>query len=311
MFSVRIHQFGGPEVLIYEPTELPQLQPGQVRIKTRSIGVNPIDLKTRAGGGAKPFLPEPPLILGWECAGEVVEVGPGVSELQQGDRVAGLLNFPEQGACYATEVIAAAEQLAKVPEGLDMSTVGALPLAGLTALQALKLGGDLNGKRVLVLAAAGGVGHLAVQLAKQQGAWVAATASGENADFLQQLGVDQLIDYRQGSLDELVEPVDFIFDGMGAETGISALRVLAKDGLQVTLPSVTAADVVAVAEQQEKQAVGCRVAPDAAGLAVLLSLLANQQLSLCIRERFSLEQAADAHQAASSGHGRGKLVLIP
>lgn len=310
MQAIQIHQFGGPEVLRFETLDRPILHEGEVLIETTSIGVNPIDWKTRAGGGASGFLPEPPFILGWECAGRVIELGPKVTDLAVGDRVAGLLNFPHQAGCYATEVVASAEQLARVPEGLDMAVVGALPLAGLTAWQALFQAGRCQaGQRVLVLAGAGGVGHLAVQLAKHVGAWVAATASAKNHAFLTDLGCDQLIDYHQEALPEVVADIDLVIDGLGGDAGLEALEVLSPSGLMVTLPSVTAAAVIAVAEARGQQAMGWRVVPDKAGLEAVLGQMREGKLRLAIRQQFPLAEAAAAHQLGEQGHGQGKIVL--
>ncbi len=310
MKAIRLHQFGGPEVLCLEEAPLADLKPGQVRLRNIAAGVNPIDWKTRDGGGASAFLGQPPIILGWECCGEVEAVYADENRWQVGDRVLGLLNFPQPGNCYAEQVIAPADQLARLPPELDPVSAAGLPLAGLTAWQALFEGAQLQrGQRVLILAAAGGVGHLAVQLAKWQGAWVAGTASPANHAYLTTLGCDQVIDYHQQQAVTEVRDMDVIIDAVGGDTAIKALACLRPAGTLVTLPSNTAADVIAAAEQQGRKAVAIRVHSDAEQLQQLATLAAAGNLKLQLDRRFPLAQAAEAHRHSQSGHARGKIVL--
>ncbi|MEH6625607.1 MAG: NADP-dependent oxidoreductase [Motiliproteus sp.] len=310
MKAVRLHEFGGPEVLQIEETSNVTLQPGQVRIKTSAAGVNPIDWKTREGGGAAGFIGELPVTLGWECAGEVIEVYGDEATLKVGDKVAGLLNFPAAGNCYAEQIVAPAKQLAICPECLDPVAAGGLPLTGLTAWQALFEGANLQpGQRVLILAASGGVGHLAVQLAKWKGAWVAGTASASNRDYLLELGCDQVIDYHQEAAGRTVSDIDVIIDAVGGETAIEALACLNKTGTVITLPSNTAAAVIAAAEQRGVKAQGIRVRSDASQLSELVQLMDKGRLKLHLDRSFPLQQVAQAHQHSQSGRARGKIVL--
>ncbi len=310
MKAVRLHQFGGPEVLTIEELPSAALRPGQVRIKTRAAGVNPIDWKTREGGGAAGFLGQPPITLGWECAGEVIEAYGNEQTLKVGDRVAGLLNFPEAGNCYAEQIIAPVDQLAICPDSIDPVAAGGLPLTGLTAWQALFEGAQLkSGQRVLILAAAGGVGHLAVQLAKWAGAWVAGTASAANRDYLLELGCDEVVDYHQDSVSTKLDNIDVILDAVGGETAIEALPCLKKTGIMITLPSVTAADVAAAAESLGVKAEGIRVHSDAKQLSQLVQLMAQEKLTLQLDQSFPLQQVAEAHLRSQSGRARGKIVL--
>ncbi|MEH6651059.1 MAG: NADP-dependent oxidoreductase [Motiliproteus sp.] len=310
MRAIRLHKFGSTEVLQSEQVESPQPAAGEVVVNIAGAGVNPIDYKTRQGGGAAPFQGEPPLTLGWECSGTVAQVGAGVTAFVVGDRVCGLLNFPEPGRCYAEQVVAKAEQLARVPSSLDLTTIGALPLAGLTAWQALFDAAQLQaGQRVLVLAAAGGVGHLAIQLAKWKGAEVIGTASSANHSWLQALGCDRLVDYRSEKVGEAVADVDVILDGMGGDTGVDVLACLKPGGISVTLPSVTAAQVTAAAEARGCRAASIRVAPNAGQLAQLLQLMEQGALQLQIDQQFALDDVANAHLRSESGRARGKLLL--
>ena len=310
MKAIRLHAFGGPENLTLEEVETPSLQPGEVLIRNRAAGVNPIDWKTCSGGGASGAIGELPFIPGWECAGTITAVGPGVTAYKPGDEVFGLLRFPAPAGCYAQYVAAPAEQIALRPAELDPSAAGGLGLAGLTAWQALHDKAQLQaGQRVLILAAAGGVGHLAVQLAKAAGAYVIGSASGHNQAFLQTLGCDETLDYSATPPAQAISNVDIIIDGVGGAAAIDALSCLKPGGLIVTLPSVTAAEVSAAAEQAGYRALGIRVEPNGEQLAHLASLVTAQQLTLSVAEVRPLAQAADAFRLSASGHQRGKIVL--
>lgn len=312
MRAIRLHQFGGSEVLQLEKIDPPSAGPGEVVVNVAGAGVNPIDYKTRQGGGAAAFQGEPPLILGWECAGTVAQVGEGVTGFVAGDRVCGLLNFPEPGRCYAEQVLAKAEQLALVPAELDLVQMGGLPLAGLTAWQALFDAAQLQpGQRVLVLAAAGGVGHLAVQLAKWKGAEVIGTASSANHAWLAELGCDRLVDYRTEAVADVVSDIDVILDGMGGDTGVEVLACLKPGGISVTLPSVTAAQVTEAAEARGCRAASVRVAPNAQQLSELLTLASAGAVQLKVDQIVPFAEVAKAHQRSESGRAQGKLILQP
>ncbi len=203
MRSVRQSTVGGPEVL--ELVEVPRPAPGptEVLVRVAAAGVNPVDWKVRARGG---FLGEPPFTVGWDVAGEVEEVGFGVTRFAPGDRVFGMPRFPREAAAYSEYVTSPSRQLARIPENVSDIEAAALPLAGLTAWQALVETADVQpGQRVLILAAAGGVGHLAVQIAKARGAYVLGTARAAKHAFLRELGVDEAIDYTQVDVAERVE----------------------------------------------------------------------------------------------------------
>jgi len=312
MKAVRLHQFGDPTQLKIEQLPEPTPQPGELRIRVAAAGVNPIDWKTCSGGGAATFIGDLPWIPGWECAGVVDAVGEGVTGWQRGDRAMGLLNFPQPGNCYAEQVCAAADQWAEVPAPLSLVDAGGLPLAGLTAWQALFEQGELQpGQRVLVLAAAGGVGHLAVQLARAHGASVSGTASAANHDWLHALGCEQCIDYRQQPVAEAVSDVDLIIDCVGGETAIAALPCLRTDGILVTLPSVTAEQVSAAGQARGVRVRGMRVRPDAGQLLQLAALAEADQLVLRVEGSYALKQVVDAHERSASGHAKGKLLLTP
>ncbi|WP_210397277.1 NADP-dependent oxidoreductase [Motiliproteus sediminis] len=312
MKAVRLHQFALQDALRVEQLAETLPGPGELRVRIAAAGVNPIDWKTCAGGGAAPFIGELPWIPGWECAGVVDAVGEGVSGWQRGDRAMGLLNFPQAGNCYAEQVCAPADQWAEVPPPVSLVDAGGLPLAGLTAWQALfEQAGLQPGERVLILAAAGGVGHLALQLARAHGAIPIGTASATNHPWLTELGCQQCIDYHQPDALSQLEPVAVLIDCVGGDSAIAALTAVAAGGRVVTLPTITADQVIAAGIEQGLQVTGMRVRPDAKQLEQLAQLAAEDRLKLRVECCFELDQVAKAHALSQSGHAQGKLLLTP
>lgn len=310
MRAIQIHSFGGPEVLQLDEVTPPLLEVGHVIVHTRAAGVNPIDWKTREGGGAASFSGGVPLILGWEMSGEIESVGTGISIFNPGDAVMGLLNFPQPGRCYAEQVNANAAHLVLKPKNLSFAEAAALPLAGLTAWQALYDHAHLQaGQRLVISAAAGGVGHLAVQIAKAAGAEVIAVASQANHDYLRQLGADAVIDYHSTELSDAVQDVDIILDGVGGLSAVQACRCLNHNGIMVTLPSATAQQVIDAASQTGHRVTGMRVVPNADQLQELADLAEQGKLRVEVAARFPFTEVAAAHQASQSGKTRGKIVL--
>ncbi|WP_151670954.1 NADP-dependent oxidoreductase [Nitrincola schmidtii] len=309
MQAIRIHAFE-PDNLRLESVDSLQPGPGEVLIRNQAAGVNPIDWKTCMGGGASGFIESFPWTPGWEFSGEVAALGEGVTEFSVGDTVLGFIRFPHPAGCYAEEVIAPASEITLRPEGLEATTAAGLGLAGLTAWQALFDKGQLvSGEKLLVLAGAGGVGHLAIQLAKAAGAEVTATSSTKNHAYLKDLGCDTVLNYQQLEMASLANQFDLILDGVGADTGIDALIALKPNGRMVTLPSVTAAQVAAAAEGTDVTVLSIRAEPNALQLAELANRVAKGELKLKVAQVLPLSQAADAHRLSASGHVSGKLIL--
>jgi NADPH:quinone reductase-like Zn-dependent oxidoreductase len=302
---------GPPEVLELQDVEDPSPLPTEVLVRVAAAGVNPVDAKTREGRGMAPVLGDPPFIVGWDVAGTVEAVGRGVTRFAPGDRVFGMPWFPRQAGAYAELVTAPSRHFAPTPDALDDEAAGALPLAGLTAWQALvEVGRIAEGDRVLIHAAGGGVGHLAVQIAKARGARVLGTASAGKQDFLRELGVDEPIDYDAGPFEQVASEVDVVLDLVGGdEHGLRSLEALHEGGLLIAVPSGLSAEVAAAAEKASKRATGMLVEPDHAGLEALATLAANGRLRVEVGESFALAEAASAHELIESGGTRGKLVL--
>lgn len=301
---------GGPEVLEIGAVEVPEPLPTEVRVRVAAAGVNPVDWKTRAGAGTARIIGPPPFTVGWDVAGVVDAVGPGVTRFAVGDEVFGMPWFPRRAGAYAEYVTAPSRHFARRPAGLSAVEAGGLPLAGLTAWQCLvDIAGVRAGQRVLIHAAAGGVGHLAVQIAKAHGAHVIGTASAGKHDLLRSLGADELIDHRAQRFEEVVEPVDLVYDLVGGEVAQRSLDVLRPDGLMICLPSAAAAAAVEAAGQRGLRATGMMVEPDGDGLEALAALVDADRLRVLVDQVFPLEQAADAHRLGEQGRTTGKIVL--
>ncbi|MBQ0757761.1 MAG: NADP-dependent oxidoreductase [Amphritea sp.] len=308
MKAISIHQFGGLEELTYSTQPKPQLNSGDVLIKTTAAGVNPIDWKTCSGGGASGFIDEMPFIPGWEFSGIIADAGD--TDFEAGQAVFGMIRFPQPAGCYAEYIAAPAAQIARLPDAVDLIIAGGLPTTSLTAWQALFDKGDLKpGQKVLILGAAGGVGHLAVQLAKWTGAHVTGTASVHNHEFLATLGCEHTIDYHTQNITDHVSDIDLIIDCIGGETAIEALPCLTIDGVIVTLPSITKEQVVAAGAAQRRRVETILCEPSAKQLSQIAQLVADEQLLLHTTETFPAEKAAEAFELSQSGHVCGKLIL--
>src|ERR1700722_7503905 len=230
MKAIILNDFGGVEQFQQAELPVPGIKDGEVLVKVKAISINPVDAKTRGGKGWAEMLKyEKPIIVGWDISGVVTE---STSPLfTEGDEVFGMIHFPGHGKAYAEYVVAPAEHLALKPENSTHEQAAAATLAPLTAWQAFSDFGRLRpGQRVLIHAAAGGVGHYAVQIARHIGAYVIATSSGENKDFVLSLGANEHIDYKTQRFEEVAKDVDFVLDTVSAENADRSLAVLRKGG---------------------------------------------------------------------------------
>ncbi|GAA1676779.1 NADP-dependent oxidoreductase [Kribbella yunnanensis] len=296
---------GGPEVLQLQEVPRPVPSETEVLVRVHAAGVNPADWKTRAGDGTFPA------ILGWDVAGVIEEVGFGVTWLRPGDEVLGMPKFPELPGAYAEYVVAQSRQFVRKPEALTFEQAAGLPLAALTAWQGLVDTADLQaGQRVLVHAAAGGVGHLAVQIAKSLGAYVIGTASAPKHDFVRSLGADEVIDYRTEDFADVLrtQPVDVVFDPIAGETGLRSLQVLKDGGAFVSILPVHP-DAAEAANRRGIQAEFTLVEPDRLALTAITDLVAQGKLRVAVDSVFPLAEAAAAHRRGETNQASGKIVL--
>ncbi|AVH55006.1 MULTISPECIES: NADP-dependent oxidoreductase [Streptomyces] len=299
---------GGPEVLREVEVERPTPRANEVLVRVRAAGVNPTDWKHRAGGG---FLGEPPFVLGWDVSGVVEATGIGVARFKPGDEVFGMLSYPYGHGSHAEYVTAPARAFAHKPSVIDHIQAGALPLVSLTAYQALVETADIQpGQRVLIHAAAGGVGHVAVQIAKARGAYVIGTASAGKHDFLRQLGVDETIDYRATDFVEAVQDVDVVLDTLGGDNSLRSLRVLRPGGVVVSILPVGSDDFYEEAERLGVRAVRMLVDASHSGMKAIAELVEAGKLRATIAGTFPSADAAKAHELGETGRTAGKLVLV-
>ncbi|MHA4820331.1 NADP-dependent oxidoreductase [Streptomyces aculeolatus] len=315
MRAISQDEFGGPEVLHTVEIARPQPLPTEVLVRVVSAGVNPVDYKTRASGGMPGVLGPPPVILGWDVSGIVEETGFGVTTLAVGDEVYGMPWFPRQAGAYAEYVTAPSRQFAPKPTTLSHDSAAAVPLAALTAWQTLvDTAGVQAGQRVLIHAAAGGVGHFAVQFARHLGAHVIGTASAAKHDWLRSLGADELVDYTRVRFEDVIDDasvdvvIDLVGDGHDA-TSTRSLPVMRPDGVLVAVPSGVDPRLLAQAQSRGLHATGFLVEPDGHALGRIGRLIDTGEVSVEVEDVMPLAQAAEAHRRAETGRTRGKLVL--
>jgi NADPH:quinone reductase-like Zn-dependent oxidoreductase len=308
MRLIRQSELGAPDVLQLIDAPRPEPRPTEVLVRVVGAGINPVDWKTRAKGG---FLGEPPFTVGWDVAGVVEQLGYGVTRFAVGDRVFGMPRFPGEAAAYAEYVTARSRQLTRVPDGLDLLEAAAIPLGALTAWQTLVDTANVGpGTRVLIHAAAGGVGHLAVQIAKARGAYVIGTARAVHHELLREMGVDEPIDYTSVDVGATVRDVDVVLDLVGGETGRASLPALRDGGLIINVPSGSDLGALLDAVGDRVRATGFLVEPDGEGMDAIASLITEGALRVKVAQTFPLAQAARAHELGENGRiGGGKLVL--
>jgi NADPH:quinone reductase-like Zn-dependent oxidoreductase len=308
MHAIAARGWGGPDVLEYVTVPRPEPRPTEILVAVHAAGVNPTDWKGRATGGFGEW-GDPP-ILGYDVSGVVEAVGPGASLFRPGDEVFGMPRFPEQAGGYAEYVAAPSRHFAHKPASLDHVHAAALPLVGLTAWQALAEVAEVRpGQRVLVHAAAGGVGHVAVQVAKALGAYVIGTASAPKHDFVRSLGADELIDYRGTDFADVLHDVDVVVDTIGGDYALRSLAVLRRGGSHVALPRPDDPAVEARARELGVRTGWTLVEPDRGGLLAIKDLVDAGKLRVEVAEVLPLAEAARAHELGETKRTTGKLVL--
>lgn len=311
--SARMHAivqsaFGGPEVLTYQEADVPEPGPGEVLLRVAGAGVNPGDAVLRSGG--VPGLVTLPWTPGNDVAGVVERLGQGVTRFAPGDEVYGMLAVTRRGA-YAEYTAVPAAALAPKPKNLDLVSAAAVPLVAFTAWQALTVLARVRpGDRVLIHAAAGGVGHVAVQLAKELGAHVIGTARAANHDFLRDMGADELIDYTATDFRTAVTPVDTVLDLVGGSYGPRSLDVLRPGGLLI------GASIDPGTDEQQAAARGLRYVwvtaePSGEVLERITERIETGRLRVTVQRTYPLAEAAAAHRAIEEKRTTGKIILVP
>ena len=314
MKVIKIHEFGGPEVMKIEEVECPVPQADEILVKMYASGVNPADYIVRQGGNEilKPFL-KLPLGLGLDGAGEIEEIGSDVTAFKKGDKVYGLPNF--LSGTYAEFIAAKANQFAIMPNNISFNEAGAAPSCALMAWNGMDLGKVSAGQRVLIHGAAGGIGSLALQFAKSKGACVIGTASQRNFDFLKQLGADEVIDYKDENFAGLLQEIDVVFDAspvFNEETRMMMADAL-KDGgrfVSVQIPYPFSEDFLNILAKKHAEAKMIRRELDIAqSLTDIAKLIEEGKVRVFISKIYPMEKAAEAHSEVETKHVRGKIAL--
>jgi len=314
MKAIRIHEFGGPEVLKLEDVERPVPKTDEILVKVYASGVNPADYIVRQGGNEllKPYL-KLPLGLGLDAAGEVEEIGSEVTGLKKGDRVYGIPNFLD--GTYAEFLAAKASQFALMPGNISFIEAGALPSCAMMAWNGMYLGNVHAGHRVLVHAAAGGIGTLALQFAKSKGAYVIGTASEHNFDFLKQLGADEVIDYRNKDFASRIDNIDVVFDASPVRDEDARMKLAAtlkEGGIFVTVQIAYPFSDEFLEVLAKKQAEGKMIRREldvTQSLTDIAKLIEEGWVKVVISNVYPLEKAGEAHLECETKHVRGKIVL--
>lgn len=302
MKAIRIHEFGGPEVLKYEDVPEPSPGPGEIRIRIIAAGVNPIDWKIRRGLiGEMPL----PMIIGLDVAGIVDAVSEGEVFFQAEEEVFAKVSIGQGG--YAEYTVVNSTQAARKPKSIGFIESAAIPTAGLAAWQSLFDIAELEkGQSVLIHGAAGGVGTFAVQFARWKGAYVIGTASAGNAQFLKSIGADEVIDYRNQRFEDIVSNLDVVLDTIGGDTFERSWGVLKPGGFLVT---TVASIPEGVSEKYGVRAKALMTQPDGKELAQIAAIIDEQQIKPIVTTVLPLTDAQKAHEMSESRHARGKIVL--
>lgn len=306
MKAIRMHDFGGPEVLTLENVNKPVPTADEVLVKVVAAGVNPIDWKIRKGLRKDKFPVSLPLTPGWDVSGTIEEAGGNVDYFKRGDKVYGRPDVTKDGA-YAEYLVAKPEQLYFKPETINHIEAASVPLAGLTAWQGLFEYGQLQAnQRVLIHAGSGGVGSWAIQFAKWAGAYVITTTSSKNASMVKQLGADEVIDYRKDCFEERVKDIHLVLDTIGGDTQFRSLQVIRPAGRLVT---TLAADYEKEAKSKNISLVSFVTETRPTDLKAIGEIIDAGQVKPVISRIFSLTDAAEAQKLSESGHARGKIIL--
>ena len=306
MKAVRIYAYGGQDQLTVEDAPVPQPGDNDVLVRVVATSVNPVDWKIREGY-LKEMLPYRfPIILGWDVSGVVESVGKAVTQFKPGDAVYSRPDILRDGT-YAEYISIDANEVAFKPATISHSSAASLPLAGITAWDVLiKAAGIKNGDRVLIHAASGGVGSLAVQLAKARGAYVIATTSAKNSALVKSLGADEIIDYRTQSFEKMVTDVDIVFDSLGGEIQQKSWQVLKPNGILVSIVNPPSAEQAAA---HNARSAFVFIQPDAAVLKELTTLVDAGKIRPIIGAEFALADIAKAQALSESGRAVGKIVV--
>jgi NADPH:quinone reductase-like Zn-dependent oxidoreductase len=308
MKAILLKEAGATDQLEISEISIPVIQADEVLVEVKVIGINPIDIKTRKGKGRYEILKvENPIILGWDISGIVKESKSDLFKV--GDEVFGMVNFPGHGKAYAEYVAVPARHLSLKPANITHQEAAGVPLAALTAWQAIVKAGVKKGDRVLIHAAAGGVGHFAVQMAKHLGAYVVGTSSEKNKDFVLSMGADEHIDYAANPFETQVKNIDFVLDTMGGDYIDRSLEIMNSEGTLISIPSALNTGVEEKSKAKGINGYATFVQSSGEDMKTIAGLLEKGSLKSHISESYTFDQMAAAHHQIESGRTVGKIVV--
>lgn len=309
MKAIVLKEAGNVDNLEYIELAKPTISEGEVLVKVKAISINPVDVKSRSGKGVYGRIKtENPLILGWDISGIVEETKS--SDFKVGDEVFGMVNFPGHGKAYAEYVVAPANQLALKPQNISFEEAAAATLVALTAYQALVHNENIQeGQNVLVHAASGGVGHIAVQIAKHLGAKVTGTSSAKNKDFVLSLGADSYIDYHGFDWKSAGKTFDFILDTIGGENIDNSIFVTKSGGSIISIPTGLSEAVTEKAKAEHIKGYNILVQSSGEDMKQIASLLESGAVKPHVSKSFPFEQMKEAHLEQETGRTVGKIVV--
>lgn len=307
MKAIQIQAFGGPEVLEVREIPIPVPTAGELLLRVRAAAINPVDTGVRSGRAFGLSGAVPPYVPGFDVSGTVASIGPGVTRFDVGDDVFAMLDL-RRGGGYAEYTIVKENEAATKPLNVSHAEAASVPLVGLTAWQTLFEISNLQaGQTVLIHAGAGGVGSIAIQLAKWRGARVIATASDYNHDFLRELGADVQVDYRTQRFEDFATDVDVVLDTIGGETQVRSMAVLKEGGTLISIVGLTPQG--RNPERNDIRVTSTLVRPDWEQLSQIGELIEDGTVRPIVNYRFSLQQAPQAHEQSETRRSRGKIVL--
>jgi NADPH:quinone reductase-like Zn-dependent oxidoreductase len=310
MKAIILNEFGPIDNLLQAELRIPEIGKEQVLVKVNALSINPVDVKTREGKGGASSIKDRPIILGWDIAGEVTESNSSL--FSKGDQVFGMVNFPGHGKTYAEYVAAPANQLALIPVSVGYDEAAAACLAALTAWQNITEHYHLaKGQRMLIHAGSGGVGHFAIQIAKQLGAYVIATSSAANERFVTNLGADEHIDYKAVNFEDEVKDIDFVLNTLGSDVSERSLAVLKQGGTLISISSGINDEIAQKAKLKGIKALHTMVRSNGKDMEQLADLLENGRVKSHVSEVFALDDIRKAHASMASGRTVGKIVVRP
>ena len=310
MKAIVLKDFGSADNLQIEELPTPEIKDDEVLVKIKAISINPIDAKTRSGKGMATRLKEfPPIIIGWDISGVVIEVGSSVSNFKKDDEVFGMINFPGHGKAYAEYVAAPSSHIAIKPKNISFEQAAAATLAALTAWQAIEALQIKSGDTFLIHAASGGVGHFAVQIAKHLGAYVIGTSSAANKNFVLSIGADEFADYKAQQLNEVISNVDKVLDTIGDDNIDLSLKLMKPGGIILTLPSDKSKHVQEKAAAKNMTGLHIMVHSSGEDEKKLAELMKQEIIKPYISKTFSFHEMKEAHLQIESGRTVGKIIV--